>query len=126
MKLPPKRYSTPLSGLPAEATPLPRFFNSAMLVYGETMPTIEFPTLINWTVAGFIGMIFGFATAYFTYRLERRRDELKWKQEIAKLIKEFDLQAEQRQKEREQEKEEQKNEAIRVQLLRGLDEPAEA
>jgi hypothetical protein len=90
------------------------------------MPAIEIPTLINWIIAGLIGLVFGTASAFFTYRFERRRDDLKWQRELEKLRIEFELQALQQQKEHEQEQIAETGKRINAELTRGLDDPEKA
>lgn len=90
------------------------------------MSAIDVPTLINWIVAGFIGVVFGFSSAYFTYRLERRRDDLKWQRELEKLRMEFELKARQWQKEHDKERTEGLSDRINSELTQGLDDPEKA
>ena len=90
------------------------------------MPVLDLPNLINWIVAGLIGFVFGAVSALLTYRLERRRDDLKWQRELEKLRLEFALQSLQRRKEYEQEKIEESSERIKAELTQGLDDPEKA
>jgi hypothetical protein len=43
--------------------------------FTETIEMIEWSQFVNWIVSGLIGFIFGAFGAYFSYRLDRKRDE---------------------------------------------------
>ncbi len=49
------------------------------------MPPIDWALLINWLVTGFIGLFFGVIGGYLTYRLERKRDDIRWAREKEQL-----------------------------------------
>ncbi len=40
---------------------------------------------VYWIVSGFIGLLFGVVGGYITYRLERKRDDIKWAREKEQL-----------------------------------------
>lgn len=95
------------------------------------MPPIDWTILINWIVTGFIGLVFGIIGGYATYRYDRKRDELQWEREIAKLAQQWKHEQEQmeivwQQKLQELEiqfiREEQSR--LRGELLRGIDNPS--
>ncbi|RME60109.1 hypothetical protein D6779_02780 [Candidatus Parcubacteria bacterium] len=53
------------------------------------MTTIDWQTLINWLVSGFVGFIFGIGSSWVTYRYERKRDDIAWEREKEKLKQQF-------------------------------------
>jgi hypothetical protein len=94
---------------------------------------IDVPTLMNWVISGCIGFFFGVALAWVRFRYERKRDDINWEREKAKLQQQFEqdkgllaLQFQQRINELERTSIEQKNLALREELVRGLDNPEEA
>jgi len=97
------------------------------------MSQIDWSTLVNWLVTGFIGFMFGALGAFITYRLERRRDDIAWERDRRKQLELFAHEREILQTQFQQKLEEIKmqfqredNIRTRQELLRGIDNPLEA
>lgn len=105
---------------------------------------IDWPAFANWIITGLLGVLFGTASGWVTYRYQRRQDDIKWERE--KELRREDWQREQekmkQQWEREQaqlrqqwehemslralEVDEQKRSRFREELLKGTDDPLKA
>lgn len=79
-------------------------YNSTDLRVCE-MLTTDWSLLINWLVSGIIGLLFGVALAYATYRLQRVRDEIAWEREKVKMTTEWEHEREKIEAERRYERE---------------------
>jgi len=104
---------------------------------------IDWSIFANWVVTGFLGVIFGAASAWVTYRYQRKQDDIKWTREVKqretdwlreqeKLKQQWEhdkalmlLQSKQRFIELEQQYFEQEKSRIKDELLRGLENPVQ-
>lgn len=107
------------------------------------MPALDTTAILNWIISGFIGLIFGGIGAWYTHRLQLKREKLSWQREIEKLQVEKEKEKERLQERFEQEKillklqfqqksyelEQQialqQSSQIRAEILKGTDNPAE-
>lgn len=96
------------------------------------MPLIDSRTLASWIVSGLIGVIFGAISAWVTFRLERRRDDIQWEREKSKLQAQhkhekmlLELQFASGLKRIQDNLAALKKEAVRADLLKGVDDPAQ-
>lgn len=96
------------------------------------MPPIDWGTLINWVVTGLIGLIFGVIGGYVTYRFDRKRDDLLWERERAKLEQQWKHEREQMELVWQQKLQElqiqflrDEQTRLRGEILKGIDNPFE-
>ena len=107
------------------------------------MPALDTTAILNWIISGFIGLIFGGIGAWYTHRLQLKREKLSWQREIEKLQVEKEkekerlqetfeqekilltLQFQQKSYELEQQIALQQSSQIRAEILKGTDNPAE-
>jgi hypothetical protein len=84
------------------------------------MYSIDWALLTNWIVSGLIGLLFGLVGGYFTYKLEQKRDDIKWQREKHQLKLEW------QQKLQELEIKFLREDRVRLreELLRGVDNPS--
>lgn len=96
------------------------------------MGQVDWTLLINWTISGFIGLVFGVIGGWVTYQRDRHRDDIAWQREKQKVQEDWqhqkellEIQFEQRLKEHELQVAREENERLRSTLLQGIENPLE-
>jgi hypothetical protein len=97
------------------------------------MVPLHITSMMNWVIPGFIGLLFGFISAWATHRFQKERDSIAWEREKAKLREQFEyekrlieIQFEQRLIEYVRQSEQQQRNRIREEILKGVDNPQQA
>ena len=89
-------------------------------------------TLVNWVASGLVGLAFGLVSAWATHRFARKRDDIAWQRELAKLQHEHEQEREmaavefrQKMAELEDRHARESRVALKEELIKGLDHPGE-
>lgn len=96
------------------------------------MPTLDTTALFNWIISGLIGLIFGSIGAWYTHRLQIKRENLAWQREKEKLQERFEqekslleIQFNQKLLELEKQATQQQSNQVRTEILKGVENPEE-
>jgi len=97
------------------------------------MQQIDWVTVSTWIVSGLIGTTFGIVSTWATYRFERKRDLIAWEKERKQQLEKFEheqkmleLQFQQRLVELDLNFKQERLQQLRIDLLRGIDNPHQA
>ena len=87
---------------------------------------IDWLTITNWIVSGFIGLAFGLIGSWVSYRYDRKRDNIAWEREKEKINEQWkhEISIMERQfQERLAEIEKEDRNKVVADMLRGIDNP---